>query len=264
MGPITSSDLELAGSIAQNDILAQVVNLREKTTHNSYDNIVAVYWQRTGATTTLSPAAFLLRLQALHQRFFCYVPLHDYIPGPINVMADFLSRHWNLTNNQILSHFNLHFPQKEPWRLCPLRTDLNSSLISALSRQRSEPALMRTTPKRRIVLGSFGKLSVPKPILTPFSSTSKIHSPISKSLAEDYAMVNSPPAVVRSDLQQFQTTLPLWARGSPASSMGADDPRLNKYSKIYFCLAQNTGVGRSATNRSFVLSQYRSSLSWQC
>ena len=90
-GTITNSDLELAGSIPHNDILAQAADVREKTTHNSYDNIAAVFWQQKGATTTLGPAAFLLRLQALHQRYYRYVPLRDYIPGPINVMADFLS-----------------------------------------------------------------------------------------------------------------------------------------------------------------------------
>ena len=34
----------------------------------------------------------------------------DYIPGPINTMADFLSQRWDLTDDQILSHFNSHFP----------------------------------------------------------------------------------------------------------------------------------------------------------
>ena len=100
-GSITNSDLELAGSIAQNNILAQATDVHEKTTHNSYHSIATVYWQRKGATTTISPATFLLRLQALHQRFFCYVLLRDYIPGRINVMADFLSRCWDLTNAQI-------------------------------------------------------------------------------------------------------------------------------------------------------------------
>ena len=69
--------------------IAQAADMREKTTHNSYDNITALFWQRKGATTTLGLAAFLLRLQALHQRYYRYVPLCDYIPGPINAMADF-------------------------------------------------------------------------------------------------------------------------------------------------------------------------------
>ena len=44
LGPITNSNLELAGSIAQNDILAQAVNVLEKTTHILYDNTAVVYW----------------------------------------------------------------------------------------------------------------------------------------------------------------------------------------------------------------------------
>ena len=87
--------------------------MQEKTTHNSYNNIATNYWQRKGATTTLSSAAFLLRLQALHQLFFCYVSPCDYILGAINAMADFLSRRWDLIDQQILSHFNFQFPQKE-------------------------------------------------------------------------------------------------------------------------------------------------------
>ena len=33
-GPITNSDLELAGSVAHNDILAQIADVTETTTHN--------------------------------------------------------------------------------------------------------------------------------------------------------------------------------------------------------------------------------------
>jgi len=54
---ITNSDLELAGSVAHNDVLAQAADVREKATHNSYDNDATVYWQRKGFTTTLGPAA---------------------------------------------------------------------------------------------------------------------------------------------------------------------------------------------------------------
>ena len=114
-GFITNSDLKLAGSIVNNDILAQAANVCEKTIYISYDNITAVFWQRKGATTTLGLAAFLLRLQALHQRFFRYGPLCDYIPDPINAMDDFVSRRWDLTNDQILSHFYSHFPHNKPW-----------------------------------------------------------------------------------------------------------------------------------------------------
>ena len=88
---ITKSDLELAASVAQNDILAQAANVIKKLTPNSYDNITADLWQRKGATATVGPVAFLLHLQALHQHFFHYIPLCVCIPGKINVMDDCLS-----------------------------------------------------------------------------------------------------------------------------------------------------------------------------
>ena len=98
-------DLKLAGSIVQNDVLTQYANVAERTTHNCYDNIPAVYWQRKGATTTIGPAAYLLWLQGLHQQLYQYVPLCD----------------WDLSaDNQLLAYFNTHFPQKHPWRLYPL------------------------------------------------------------------------------------------------------------------------------------------------
>ena len=80
--------------------------VKERTIHNFYDNTTAVFRQRKGATTTMGPPAYLLRLQALHQRPFRYVLKHDYIPGKSNVMADFLSRAWHLTDVQIVAHFN--------------------------------------------------------------------------------------------------------------------------------------------------------------
>ena len=69
-GTINNSELELAGTIAHHDVLAHAVDIRECTIHNSHDNTAAVYWQRKGSTTTTGPTAYLLRLQALHER--CY------------------------------------------------------------------------------------------------------------------------------------------------------------------------------------------------
>jgi hypothetical protein len=43
-GTITNSDLELAVSVAQHDILAHQADVREATIHNSYDNIDTVWW----------------------------------------------------------------------------------------------------------------------------------------------------------------------------------------------------------------------------
>ena len=214
-GRITNSDLELAGSIAQNDVLAQYANVAERTTHNCYDNIPAVYWQRKGATTTIGPAAYLLRLQGIHQRLYRYVPLRDYIPGFLNEMADILSRRWDLSDNQLLAYFNTHFPQKRPWRLCPLRPEMNSWLTSALSRRRSVPELFQPTPSKRMDIGTFG-WSTAEPINSTLSFTGlKIKSRSSKSSAVDSASAKLLPAASASCLNQFRTRSVRWARGSP-------------------------------------------------
>jgi len=44
-GTITNSDLELAGSVAQQDTLAQAADIREKTTHHLCDNTPTAYLQ---------------------------------------------------------------------------------------------------------------------------------------------------------------------------------------------------------------------------
>jgi hypothetical protein len=95
-GNITNRELELAGSVAQLDVLSQQYDVRESTVHNSSDNVATVWWQRKGAVSSTGPTSRLIRRQALHQRHFRYVPLHDYIPGGSNAMSDDCSRLWAL------------------------------------------------------------------------------------------------------------------------------------------------------------------------
>eukprot|EP00536_Pseudo-nitzschia_multiseries_P019345 jgi/Psemu1/60207/gm1.60207_g len=99
-GTINNSDHELAGSIAHNDILAQAACVQSRTTHNCYDNTAAVCWQRKGATTTTGPAAYLLQIQSLHQHLHQYVPLRDYIPGPLKLLLLFFAFGLNQLNSQ--------------------------------------------------------------------------------------------------------------------------------------------------------------------
>jgi hypothetical protein len=155
-GTITNSDLELTGTIAQHDVLAHEVNIREHTIHNSHANTAVVYWQRIGSTSTTGPTAYLLHIQALHQRFHRYLPLHDYIPGPVNAMVDDGSRLWNLHESQLIQHFNPTYPQTKSWRFCPLWPPLLSTLISLLFRTRSEPPSYLAMPKQPTTIGSGG------------------------------------------------------------------------------------------------------------
>ncbi|MGH7974698.1 MAG: hypothetical protein ACREBR_04170, partial [bacterium] len=71
-GQLTNSELELAGVIGHQDILAQAVDIREHTNATLCDNTPAVAWVRRGSISHTGPVAYLLRLLSLHQRFHRY------------------------------------------------------------------------------------------------------------------------------------------------------------------------------------------------
>ena len=215
-GQINNSDLELAGSIAHADVLAQHADVRELTTHNCCDNTAAVFWQRKGSTTSVGPAAHLLRLQALHQRHHRYVPLHDYIPGTANVMADLASRSQHLSDSQLLSRFDSSFPQTRPWTLCRLRKPMLSALTCSLFKKRFAPESLLNEPQHTTTIGIGGMRSALKSASTPSCEMSATQCQHSKSLPSATEMVGSPPTVTLSDLEQWRTHCGLWARSSPA------------------------------------------------
>jgi len=114
-GSLTNSDLKLAGSILHHNAAAHNYDIRERTILSKTDNTPTLYWQRKGSATTTAPPAHLLRLQAYHQRYHRYLPLHDYITGTRNTMSDDASRLTHLSNAEFLTHFNSTYPQLQSW-----------------------------------------------------------------------------------------------------------------------------------------------------
>jgi hypothetical protein len=45
MGKVSNSNLELAGAVAQHDILCKIADVQDVTIHNCYDNTATVFWQ---------------------------------------------------------------------------------------------------------------------------------------------------------------------------------------------------------------------------
>ena len=215
-GTITNSDLELAGTIAQHDIIAQHCHAAEKTIHTLTDNSPAVHWQTKGSTTTTGPAAYLLRLQSLHSRHYRYLTRYSHIPGTANLMADLCSRAWHLSDSQLLTYFNLHFPQDVPWQLCRLRPRMNSALITSLYKKRSELASLLSEQPHTTITTNAGKPSVTSISSTPRSNRSKTQCLSSKSLLNDIAMDASLPAKDKSQLEQWRTPYEQWHRHMPA------------------------------------------------
>ncbi|MFN7879320.1 MAG: hypothetical protein ACK5P1_04835, partial [Sphingobacteriia bacterium] len=103
--------MELAGSVLHHAAAVLAWDLRERTIQAATDNMATLYWHRRGSISSTGPTARLLRLQALHQRQHRYVALKDYIPGPLNSMADDASRLTDLTDVALLRHFNSRYPQ---------------------------------------------------------------------------------------------------------------------------------------------------------
>jgi hypothetical protein len=212
---ITNNDLELAASVAQHDVLAHQADVREATIHNSSENVATVWWQRKGATSATGPAARLLRLQALHQRHHRYVPTFDYIPGPANAMADDCSRLWNLTDSQLLVHFNLVYPQNRPWRLCQLQNPMRCALTLALMTKGYDQELTTNGQKPWTTIGPAGTHSAWSTILSRTSETGRTMCPLSKSLVNATETVDWPPSRTPSRLAQWRTPYGQLARHTP-------------------------------------------------
>ena len=98
-GKITNSNLELAGTIAHDDVLASTVPVRHLTTCVFSDNTPSIAWRTKGSATTSGLAAYLLQVSALHCRHFRYKTDLHHIPGDRNSMADNCSRLWHLTDD---------------------------------------------------------------------------------------------------------------------------------------------------------------------
>ena len=116
--------------------LLVVWDLTERTTATGTDNTASHGWSTKGAASSAGPSAYLLRLQALHQRVFCYQQRTFYLPGDANGMADDCSRLWHLPDEAFVSYFNDRYPQARPWQLCHLNPDTASAIHSALRCER--------------------------------------------------------------------------------------------------------------------------------
>ena len=227
LGDITNSDLELAGLIAQQDIITQAVNCRGRTIVPLSDNTPTVAWHHKHSTTTTGPAAYLLRLNSIHQRHYRYIAKADYIPGPANQMADDCSRLWHLTDSQLLDHFNSTYPQDQPWQLAHLRPAMHSSLTSALQTKRPALASLLNEPPTKTAIGPSGKSSLPlSQVLTPTStpSTRGTSYLFSKFLPREYAEELSHPATNLSTLNAYRTTYGPWPRRFAWGPTGALTP----------------------------------------
>lgn len=218
-GDLTNSDFELAGVVAHQDVLAQHVDLRERTIAVLNDNTPAISRCTKGSVSSDSAAAYLLRINSLNQRFHRFLGRYHHISGLANAMADDSSRLFHLTDSLFHSRFQQSYPQEKRWRMCYLRPEMNLALISALQKRRVEPRSFLSEPTHKIGLGRFGKVSAWSSASPLSSITSMTPSPSSKSLPNATGMADSPRARTVSDLvpwsKPFVTSARRWPNWGP-------------------------------------------------
>jgi hypothetical protein len=190
-GTINNSQLELLGAFWHDEVAARCFDVRERTIKSSTDNLATLFWYRRGSVTTTSPTATILRQQSMHQRFHRYVSLKDYVPGPLNSLADDASRLAYLDDQQFLTYFNSTYPQPTPWHLCNLPPEMISCGISALRSRMSPTASFLLEPPPPRPNGHSGNPTAKNLVsLRPFK-TSPIQSHISKFLHTDIVTESS-------------------------------------------------------------------------
>jgi hypothetical protein len=211
-GRVTNSDLELAAGVVQNDIAAQNFDVRERTIASGSDNTPTIAWQSKGSTTTTTAPAYLLRMQAIHQRFHRYQTTSFFIPGKLNSMADDCSRLWHLTDSQLLAHFDSVYPQATSWRIVVPRPEILSSVTSAMHRKRLAPELFLREPHPTTTCGPSGQNFVKTSLLTHGSPTTSTQLFSYKSLPNATEQARLPPAASLSDLEQWKAPSVPWVR----------------------------------------------------
>ncbi len=214
-GSITNSDLELAGSVLHHEAAVLAWDLRERTIQAATDNMATLYWHRRGSISSTGPTARLLRLQALHQRQHRYVALKDYIPGPLNSMADDASRLTTLTDVALLHHFNSRYPQTQSWQLLTIPLPTVSAATLCLHNKSWPKESIAVAPPPVTPIGQLGSSSVPTSEWIPPSPMSLTPSPSCRFSPSGIARAPVAHPNCQSAPAPWKTPSAAWGKRSP-------------------------------------------------
>ena len=152
-------------------------------------------------------------------------------------MADDCSRLWHLTDEQLLTHFDSHYPQSLPWQQCTLRPEMTFALLSALQRKQQPPELFLLQLQRQKHGGSSGWQSAQSGKSIPSKIPALTTPPTTlQHLPTKYAQGKSPRAENRADLETWKP--PSRAIGQTIALLGPNhhNPHLQPNGKLIFAL----------------------------
>jgi len=215
-GSLTNSDLELSAVALGVAALQDHAPLSHACLYTASDNTPTVAWCHKGSTSSIGANAYLLRWIAQLARASSLSLTPISVPGNTNLIADFCSRSFHLSDQAFLQELNTTFPTQPSWKLVHLKPEHVQSWISALSRKMSvwpcaTPAKMDIARPQM----SGTNFATPSPwthpchhVQTPYPRCSS--SPI------DTAVERLLPAALRSAVKRWATLFVPWARRSPA------------------------------------------------
>ena len=114
---VTNSDLLLAGRVLHHTFMVQCYDIQDRTTLAHTENTAGLWLQSKGSTASTSPPAHLICPHAMNQRFYRYIPRHNFVSGADNRISYRTSFSRKLTNVSLISIMDTTYPQRLPWRL---------------------------------------------------------------------------------------------------------------------------------------------------
>jgi hypothetical protein len=215
-GTINNSDLELAAIVLGHDTqLSHNPPIPYTCTMLGTDNIPAKTWLTKGSTTTTGPPAFLLRHLAGTCRRNNAVLHPLFIAGKTNTIADFLSRSFHLTDDELLTWLQLWAPLQPPWQLVTPPAASTYMMNLALSRQTREVPSQPDALTPKIPRGTSGLASAWISPATPSSATYPTPFPSCKYSLHGIEWEHWLPPPLQSALARWKAPFVPWGRRSP-------------------------------------------------
>jgi len=215
-GSLTNSDLELLGVATGIVGLAHHRPLLNANLWVGCDNTPAVAWCGKGSTSATTASAFILRHLGLVCRHAQMKTRVLSIPGDSNTIADFLSRSFHLSDDDVMAHLQRLAPAQPSYQWLPIGPETQSQLTSALLRtmlpmESLQIGLPVPTPS-----GMSGLPSVPP--LVPHHTLMALSIPSLPSCSSPTvsAMDKFLPAELLSALERWKTPFVPWARRWPS------------------------------------------------
>ena len=214
-GTINNSQLELLASIAHEAVLCHHPMPHPLTVLSGSDNTSTVSWLRRASVTTEGPLAPLLLLRARLRRANRLNASVVSVPGVDNVLADFASRSFDLSDDDFLLAFQNRFPCQPSWTRLQLPAAVASFMTSTLLQPTPPMALCLPEHDPLLPCGLFGVPSAKMSAQTPSYNALRTRYPSSRSLPFAIAGASFLPAVLLQKSDRWKRPFVPLGRRSP-------------------------------------------------